>query len=307
MLIIQWVGTGLGVLAALSFLVLAAVGLYGAREMTRPRRCDVQDSAGRWGLPEPEHVHFASTDGLRLSAWWFHSPSAAASVVVCHGHGGNKVTNLWVAAGLFPLFNVLLLDVRGHGDSEGDRTSVGFLERLDVIAAVRWVGAQVASQPVGLLGISMGAAASILAAAECPSVASVVADSPFARLITPLRTSIAARGYPRRLVPALALAVSIVARLHLRTLLTAWLDPIDVIGKVAPRPLLLVHGQADDVIPVEETHALWSLAREPKELWIVPEVGHAQAAEVEPEAYSQRVRGFFERTLLGAAPRSNTA
>ncbi len=296
MLIIQWVGTGLGVLAALSFLVLAAVGLYGAREMTRPRRCDVQDSAGRWGLPEPEHVHFASTDGLRLSAWWFHSPSAAASVVVCHGHGGNKVTNLWVAASLYPHYNVLLLDLRGHGESEGKLTSVGYLERLDIIGAVRWIHAVLGQAPVGLLGISMGAAASLLAAAECPEVTCVVADSPFARLDTPVRTAIRARGYPGVLVPALARSVAFVSGWRLGTV-RRWLDPIDVVDRLAPRPLLLIHGQADDMIPVDETHALWERAGEPKKLWIVPEVGHARAAEVDPRGYAETVAGFFEQYL----------
>jgi fermentation-respiration switch protein FrsA (DUF1100 family) len=68
-----------------------------------------------------------------------------------------------------------------------------------------------------------------------------------------------------------------------------------MVGRIAPRPLLFIHGGADDLIPVEEAEALYELAGEPKELWIVPGVGHARVAEVEPRKYSERVGGFFHR------------
>ncbi len=289
-----------GLAAAVVLAALVVAGLYGAEQLTRPARCALDDSAERWGLPEPEPVSPPAADGVRLSGWWFQSPQAAAAVVVCHGHGGNKMTSLWLATGLFPRFSVLLLDLRGHGDSEGDRTSVGYLERLDVVGAVHWVREQAGPIPIGLLGISMGAAAVILAAAECREVAAVVADSPFARLRTPVRFAIAARGYPRALAPVLAWAVELVAGWRLGMRHRTRLDPIDVVAGIAPRPLLLIHGQADELIPVEESHALWHLAGEPKEQWVLPEVGHARVADVEPRAYADRVAGFFERFLAPA-------
>ncbi len=282
--------------AGAAVLGLLAAGLYGSEQLTRPLPCSVEDDAARWGLPDPELVRFPAADGLGISAWWFRAAGASGSVVVCHGHGGNKVTNLWVAASLYPHYNVLLLDLRGHGESEGKLTSVGYLERLDIIGAVRWIHAVLGQAPVGLLGISMGAAASLLAAAECPEVTCVVADSPFARLDTPVRTAIRARGYPGVLVPALARSVAFVSGWRLGTV-RRWLDPIDVVDRLAPRPLLLIHGQADDMIPVDETHALWERAGEPKKLWIVPEVGHARAAEVDPRGYAETVAGFFEQYL----------
>ncbi len=286
--------------AVAACVLLVVAGLYGAHKLTRPARWTVQDSAARWGLPEPECVAFVSADGLQLSGWWFEpAPTAPATVLVCHGHGGNKVSNLWVAAALYPGFNVLLLDVRGHGESEGDLTSVGYLERLDIIGAATWVQERLgANHKLGVLGISMGAAAAILAAAECQALEAVVADSPFARLRTPIRLAIRARGYPRHLTPALAWSVHKAAAWLLGPTRRTWLDPADVVARIAPRSLFLIHGEADATIPVSESETLYRLAGEPKELWVLPETGHAQAVAAEPERYAQQVSQFFEHYLL---------
>jgi uncharacterized protein len=285
-------GGALGLLVA----VLAALGLYGAQQLTRPKRSDLEDTAERWGLPEPRHLELTAVDGVQLAAWWFQAPAASASVIVCHGHGANKDSSLWLAAELFPRFNVLLLDVRGHGQSGGERTSVGFLERLDILAAVRWLDDQAGAAPIGVLGISMGGATAILAAAESTRIAAVVADSPFARLRNPVRAAICERGYPRAVSPLLAWSICTIASWQVRA--RGAPDPIDVVDRIAPRPLLIVHGEADALIPVENAYALYARAGQPKELWVVPGVEHARVPEAEPRAYAERVAAFFERWLL---------
>ena len=284
---------GLGLFATL---VVGGLGVYGALQLTRPRRLSSTDTADRWGLPPPEVEMLVSRDGLRLAGWWFVHPSATASVVVAHGRGGDKRTSLWVAADLFPTYNVLLLDLRGHGDSSGSCSSVGYLERLDVLGAVDWLLERVGQQPVGVLGISMGGAAAIQAAAESPAIRAVIADSPFARLYSPVREAICARGYPRAVSPVLAWSVCTVAS-WLGTPRGPWRDPLDVVARIAPRPLLIIHGQADEMIPVANAHALLDRAGPSAEAWILPEVGHAQAAAIEPAGYSAHVKRFFEAAL----------
>ena len=291
------VAAGIVLLAGLA---LAVMGLYGAGQLTRPRRCEIQDSAARWGLPEPECVRFRAPDGLGVSGLWFESARAGATVIVCHGYGGNKESSLWFATVLFPWFNVLLIDTRGHGESEGERTSIGYLERLDIVGAVAWTRERAGSKPVGLLGISMGAAAAILAAADCREVAAVVADSPFARLRTPVRLAICQRGYPRLLSPAIAWAVCTSSAWLLGTARSGWADPVHVVGRIAPRPLFVIHGGADELTPVTEAAELYRLAGEPKELWIAPGVGHARVADIDSRLYGERVRAFFQRWLTPA-------
>src|SRR4051794_6924555 len=125
------------VLAALGIAGIAAlVGEYGHRQITHAHRNDFRDDPTRWGMGAAEEIDLTAGDGVRLHSWLFRSPPATASVIVLHGHGGNKHTPLPLARMLYPSYNVLLLDHRGHGDSGGLRTTIGYEERLDVHAAV---------------------------------------------------------------------------------------------------------------------------------------------------------------------------
>lgn len=125
--------SGFGIAALTAF---ALIGEYGRRQLTRSNRTDFRDEPDRWGLTATEELTIRSRDGLAIHAWLFRAPRASPTVIGCHGHGGNKHTMLPVAQFLQPEFNVLLLDSRGHGESGGRRTTVGYEERLDVQAAV---------------------------------------------------------------------------------------------------------------------------------------------------------------------------
>jgi fermentation-respiration switch protein FrsA (DUF1100 family) len=74
-------------------------------------------------------------------------------------------------------------------------------------------------------------------------------------------------------------------------------DPIRAVGRIAPRPLLLIAPQADELISWHQGEALYEAAKEPKELYVVPGAGHAEAYAVAPEAYRSRVLSFLERHL----------
>ena len=267
--------------AALGVAGLAAlIGEYGHRQITHAHRNDFRDDPARWGMGAAEEIDLTARDGIRIHSWLFRSPSAKASVIVLHGHGGNKHTCLPLARMLYPAFNILLLDHRGHGDSAGLRTTIGYEERLDVHGAVDVLEAR-GLGPVGIFGMSMGGATAILAAAEDPRIAVVVADSPYARLRWAVRQSAVLRGYPRPLTRTIAFLVCLSTALHLRYRMQAF-DPVEVIGRIAPRPILLIHGVEDEIIPVASAHALYERAGEPKELWLLDGLKHCKAVE---EAY----------------------
>jgi dipeptidyl aminopeptidase/acylaminoacyl peptidase len=273
----------------------ALVSEYGHRQITSAHRNDFRDEPGRWGLGPAEEVDLTARDGIRLHSWLFRAPGAAASVIVLHGHGGNKHTCLPLAQLLYPRFNVLLLDHRGHGESDGLRTTIGYEERLDVHATVdvlieRGLG------PVGIFGMSMGAATAILAAAEDPRVAAVAADSPYARLRWAVQQVARLRRYPGIVAPAVAYLGCLGTSLHLRHRMRAF-DPVEVVDRISPRPLLLMHGVDDEIIPVASAHALFERAGEPKELWLLPGLKHCRAVEEAYEPFKARVVGFFERWL----------
>jgi alpha-beta hydrolase superfamily lysophospholipase len=277
---------------------VAIIGEYGHRQIIHAHRNDFRDDPTRWGLGAAEEVDVMARDGIRLHSWLFRSPGAEASVIVLHGHGGNKHTLLPLAHFLFPRYNVLLLDHRGHGESAGVRTTIGYEERLDVHGAVdllleRGLG------PVGIYGMSMGGATAILAAAEDARIAAVAADSPYARLRWAVQQSAVLRGYPSFLTPAIAYLGCLTTALHLRYRMQAF-DPVEVVERMAPRPLLLMHGVEDEIVPVASAHALFERAGEPKELWLIEGLKHCRALEEAYEPFKARVIDFFDRYLVAA-------
>lgn len=274
---------------------VALLGEYGHRQITLSRRSDFRDDPLRLGLDTAEEIELTAADGIRLKSWLFRSPTATASVIVLHGHGGNRHHLLPIAQLLYPDFHVLALDHRGHGESDGFRTTIGYEERLDVPPAVdtlldRGLG------PVGIYGMSMGGAIAIQAAAEDHRIAAVLADSPFARLRWAVQQSANLRGWPRQITPFLAYLGCLTTALHLRYRMQAF-DPIEVVDRIAPRPLLIVHGTEDDVVPVASAHALYGRAGEPKELWLLEGLMHCQALEERYDAFRERVLAFYHRWL----------
>lgn len=271
------------------------VGEYGRRQVTQSRRSLFRDEPRNWGLDPPEELTLRARDGIPLDAWLFEAREPAPSVIVVHGHGGNKDSMLPLAQILFPRFNLLLLDTRGHGASGGTRTTLGYEERLDVHAAVdelirRGLG------PVGILGISMGAAIAIIAAADDPRIAAVIADSPFARLPWAVAEAAKVRGYPPVLAPLVAQAAVRAAALRLGYPPSAF-DPIEAVERIAPRPLLLIHGEHDTVINARHSRLILERAGEPKELWILDGLAHCRGLEGACDAYGERLVGFFRRVL----------
>lgn len=277
---------------------VAAVAEYGHRQIISSFRSEFRDDPERWGMSAVREIDLVARDGLRLHSWLFRSSEAVASVIMLHGHGGNKHAMLPLAHMLYPRFNVMLLDHRGHGESEGTRTTIGYEERLDVHAAVDYLLEQ-GMGPVGIFGMSMGGATAILAAAEDPRIAAIVADSPFARLRWAVGQRARLRGYPAFMTSAVAYAGCLATALHLRYRMQAF-DPVEVVHLLAPRPFLLTHGVEDDVIPVANAHALFGRAAEPKELWLMPGLKHCQALDECYDEFKARIVAFYERTLAAA-------
>lgn len=278
--------------------VLAALGEYGHRQITRSLKSDFRDDPARWGLSDVREIDLTARDGLRLHSWLFESQAAVGSVIILHGHGGNKHAVLPIAHMLHPRYNVMLLDHRGHGDSDGARTTIGYEERIDVHAAVDYLLEQ-GMGPVGIYGMSMGGATAILAAAEDPRIAAIVADSPYARLRWAVGQGARLRGYPEFLTAIVAYIGCFATALHLRSRMSAF-DPVEAVGHLASQPLLLMHGVEDDIVPVASAHALYAAASEPKELWLMDGLKHCEALDECYDQFKARVVGFYERWLATA-------
>jgi fermentation-respiration switch protein FrsA (DUF1100 family) len=78
------------------------------------------------------------------------------------------------------------------------------------------------------------------------------------------------------------------------------LRPVDVIGRIAPRPILIMHGTLDEIVPLRHAYTLFKAADEPKELWIVPGAHHVEARDQDPDGYFERIERFLRQALTPA-------
>jgi len=254
-----------------------------------------------------DDVQFRAEDGVTLHGWYFGHPAPRAAIALGHGFGMTRADLVELARGLRERgYAVLLFDFRAHGGSEGRRSSIGYHEARDVVAAARFLHGQreLAGCRIGVLGMSMGAAAAIIATAQEPVIEAVVADSGF----TSLQAIVVGGLRLLYRLPAFPFAPLIVrfGEILIGARLGA-MRPIDHIARIAPRPVLIVHGERDRLIPVAEAHALHAAARQPVELWIVPDSGHARAASKVAEEYLRRVDEFFSDALASTGAESPTA
>ena len=238
-------------------------------------------------------VLFPSRDGTPLSGWWLPQPQPRGVAVLCHGYVANRCEVLGVAIELHRMgFSCLLFDFRAHGESGGHTTTIGIREVQDALAAVDFVARF--GLPILLFGSSMGGAVAIMAAARDERVGAVITDSAYARLRWAADTWWEA-GFGRAL-GKLCRPVKYLALFFTRTRLSD-AEPIREIGKIAPRPILLIHGDRDHLVPVEHAYALYQEAGEPRTLWIARGSGHVQARVDQPENYYGQVRKFIDQWL----------
>ncbi|MGH8668204.1 MAG: alpha/beta hydrolase [Burkholderiales bacterium] len=240
---------------------------------------------GLYGV-EYHPVEFKAEDGTGLFAWFLPARGKPrGSVLYLHGNAENISTHFanvaWMpAAG----FNVLALDYRGYGGSQGSPTLEGV--QLDIDAAMRTLLARPGVDPsrIIIFGQSLGGALAIHYAAHSEyraNVRAIVIDSAFSDY--------------RRIVRDKA--ASFFLTWPFQWLLPQTVDnnfsPAASVHAVSPIPLLFIHGERDSVVPVEHSKRLYARAAEPKEIWVVPDAGHIQA--VRKKDVRKRLAEFLQR------------
>jgi pimeloyl-ACP methyl ester carboxylesterase len=246
---------------------------------------------------QAEEVTLRTEDGLSLQAWFLPAQEGPSTrtVAIFHGLGANRSMFLpFRELGEVLSANVLMVDLRGHGESDGHTVSFGCWEELDVRASIEWLREErpeQARQVIGV-GISLGTAGLIRAAAQLePPLDGLLLDSAFAAPAE-LATDVL-KLFPAPLRPGLAAIGLPVASLEAG----CWLPdvrPIDELPHVRA-PVLLVHARGDPLIPAEHSMRLYERAVEPKSLWISETSGHGLALIEARAPYLERVRQLFLR------------
>ncbi len=327
---LRWAGAGLAAVAVLGSLAygMASFAVWDGIS-TAPGECWPRDRANTpdaWAMPDgfdeaiakanqmppPEDVRFASRDpamaGRELAGWWIPGPTAdAPAVILVHGvQSCRREANVLLPAGMLHRngFSVFLMDLRDHGDSEGEdgRFAGGSEEYLDVLGGWDWVRSQgVAPGRIGIAGLSFGGVTAIVAGGQDPAVAAVWADSSPTRMDEAIGLFLADQlkdqtGLSRVLVPGAIVWARVLAGDDLTRF-----NPIDQVDAYRGRSIAFVHGAADPVLPARFALELQDRAAEggatTPDAWIVPNAGHTEGVYVDPAGYERRLVSFFSAAL----------
>ncbi len=278
---------------AISLLLIGLIGVWLiGSALSRPT-----PSAIAAAQPPAEDVWIKTEDGLDIAGTYRRGNSLSSpGILLLHGNGASRAATeanaVWLAE---QGYSSLTIDFRGHGESDSADHSFGWFEARDARAAFDWLGKRQGGARIGVIGISLGGAAALLGdegplPADALVLQAVYPDIRAAirnRLADRLGNTLAALGEP---------LLSYQSWLRQGVGPEA-LSPLAVMPKVKA-PVLVIGGADDVSTPEAETRALFTAAGGPKELWIVPGLGHAGMSDAATQAYRERVSTFFARTLM---------
>lgn len=286
------------VLIPAALLILAmgylAVSFVAAERLTRPsNHPDALDA--RLVSPDARAWSTRTADGLTLRGWYCPTERHRRLLVMVHGMGASWGHMAEIGRWLHRKgYDILLFDLRGHGTSDPARLSMGRREREDLRAVLAWAEAQgYTPDRIGWLGHSLGASTLLMEAARNPEIQVAVVDSPFADLPDLLNTQLSLHSHlPSWFNPGILFVAHRAFGVR-----TDDLKPIRFAPAWGSRPLLLIHGEADSIVPVRQAHALASALGPACESIVLPGVEHVRAFRADKSGYVARVDEFFDGHL----------
>jgi alpha-beta hydrolase superfamily lysophospholipase len=279
-------------------------GVATVRRFQFPDRENAGLTPASLGLTH-EDVAFRSSDGVDIRGWWVPAEAARGSVVLVHGLNRTRLEMIRKAPFVNGRgWNALLIDLRHHGESGGERTSFGVGEREDVVAAARYARGRSAG-PVVAWGVSLGGASVVLAAAADATIAGVVCDSSYRSLRDTVGHHLRIVRRFRwwlRLVPSWPVAEEVVFWIGRRGRFDP--DEVDVVAaarRLDGRPALFVANSEDPRMPREIAFELQSAAGPAADVLVVPGRSHGGAWRDGTAAYETRVATLLEAARGAAA------
>ena len=277
--------------------LLAIAGLYGlGSTLSRPCPARIRPAPADLRV---ERVAFQSESGSMIHGWLSRSAiEGGGAVLLLPGVRANRLAMIDRARFLHDAgYSTLSIDFQGTGESPGDAITFGWRERLDVVAAVQALERTLPNEPIGIIGVSLGGAATCLAAPRL-EVQAVILEAVYPSI------DVAVENRLRMRLGSLGAALSPLLLVQLRTRLGAWpsdLKPVDHIAMLRC-PVLVIGGTADLHTTVADTQRLYAAAREPRELWLIPNAAHVDYLHAGGDAYRQRVLAFFDQALRTPRP-----
>lgn len=284
----------LAVLSGLTVWLCAYMAKKTLRPLSRRKALDIWPD--QYGIPY-EEVQFHTQDGVLIKGWFIPFEGSEKTIICMHGWGMNRADIFKNTYFLHDFgYNLLYFDFRALGESGGTVSSIGYLEVKDLRAAIDFLKntRPAIARHIGLYGLSMGAVVAITEAAQNKDIECVVSEAAYYSF----RRVVSRWAWVHNKVPYFPLIPIILH--YIRRNLSAnpeHYSPKYNIAKIAPRPVLIVHGRYDNLVPAAQAKMLFRCAGEPREMWLVPGAKHNKCAEVGGFEYKQRLCEFFRKYL----------
>lgn len=302
-------------LTAIATFAYTGLSVYIATQLVYVPPTPIYATPASMGVAYHNVTFPSRVDKLQLRGWFIPGVlpngklTTQRTIIFVHGNRTNRADKF---AGLLALsvafarsgFGVLAFDMRGFGESPPAPLSLGYFEQRDVLGAVDFLQSGPLPYPelgrpqrLAGWGVSLGAATLLLASAQTSAIQAVVSDSAYADILPILEREIPKGGH---LPPLFTPGVLISAR-ALYGMDFYQVRPVDIVAKVASRPILFIHGDADTYIPPSNMDILAQAARTAPhahvQTWLVHGATHAHAFLVLGQAYVTRVVAFYTQIL----------
>lgn len=249
-----------------------------------------------WDKYQFETLSLISKDGLKLVGHFLPNTSKKLAIIV-HGYGADyREMQLYAKYFVDKNYNILAVENRAHGNSEGKMMGMGWLDRIDLIG---WIKLMLEKQPdyeIVLMGLSMGASAVCMVSGEkLPSnVKAIIADCAYANVYEEFRYVFNHRTH----LPAFPLLN--IFNLYTKSVYKFDMKKADAITQVkkTKTPILFIHGDKDSFVPTENVHKLYAAAPEGlKQLYIAKDAEHAMSYPINEIEYERQLNGFLKKYI----------
>src|SRR6185369_2049504 len=271
---------------------------------TRPMDRNLTETPANFGA-QFKDIEFQTSDGVKISGWLVPAGDKRVTIIYSHGLFRSRRELLERAMDLWKLgYGALLYDQRNHGASGPARVTLGYNERLDVEAAARYLLNDAhATDKIVSLGISMGASAALLAAAETPEIAAVISDSSFLSFKDTVDHHV--NMFLR--LPTFPFSNELKFYIQRRAGFDGSdLDAVEAVKRIGGRPVMFIAAAHDRRMPPSIAEQLYQTCSSPKrDLLIVDGPGdniHAHGYQANPKLYIERVDAFLRHGLEEHSP-----
>jgi pimeloyl-ACP methyl ester carboxylesterase len=306
-------GWALAAIATVVVLFYSVAGYFGSANMfgDHPRWRGMNRGPADFGL-RSENVSFHAKDGVPLKAWWLPASGMPRGAVII-AHGIDHTRQVMLPRAVFLVrggYDVLAMDLRGHGESGGRIVSPGLLEARDILGALQYIRSRGNNEPVAVLGLSYGAVASLIAAAESREIAAVIADGAYPtgkdvsedisrHYLHDPRTNFWLRAvFVASLFPGVARATALAYYLRSGIYLGPELLSVIPAASRVRAPVLLISGERDWIAPTGKARQILSvIPGNRKELVVIPNAVHDTTYSAAPALYASTVLSFLDKSI----------